>query len=359
MPEDKNAQDTAGRDTEALLAKMGAAIRSRKAAIVMHNNPDPDSLAAAFGMRLLLRRRFNTSGSIYYGGMIGRAENRCMVAQLRIPVNQVQKDISELDLRTYRTIIMVDTQPGAGNNVVPYNIIPQIVIDHHRPIRKLTKRAAFVDVNASMGSSSTIVTGYLRAAGVRLPRAEATALLYGIKTDTYDLGRDAGNEDIAQYQYLLDKMDRKKIHRIEHPLHPRSYYGQLYRALQHVELYEDACVTVLEDIDYPEITAELADWFYNLWGVHWVLAVGVGDDGKIYLSLRIRNRKRKAGSLIKKIAGRHGMAGGHEQIAGGVVIAADKSPETVGAEIARIKLRFLKVIGIDDSVKPAPLIPSP
>lgn len=358
MAENKKAKDTSeSRDEKALLEKLGKALRSKQAAIVMHNNPDPDSLAAAFGMRLLLRRRFNVSASLYYGGMIGRAENRCMVNQLKIPVNQIQKDINELDLRTFRTIIMVDTQPGAGNNIVPSDIIPQVVIDHHRPIRKLTRKAAFYDVTPGMGSSSTIITGYLRAADIKIPRAEATALVYGIKTDTYDLGRDTGYRDVDQYRFLLDKIDRKRIHNIEHPIHLRSYYVQLHRALQCVEIYDDACITVLEDIEYPEITAELSDWFYNMWGIHWVLAIGVENSGKIYLSLRIRNRKRKAGKLIRQIAGRRGMAGGHEQIAGGVVIAAEDSPEAVQAEIKRIKKRFLKAIGIDESQKPVPLIP--
>jgi len=336
-------------ETSAKLVRLGKALRSKKAAIITHNNPDPDCIAAAFGLKLLLNRHFKVSATVFYGGMVGRAENRCMVNRLKLQM----QEISGLDPRTFRTVAMVDTQPGAGNNSLPPEISPDIVIDHHFPLRKKTRSAPFHDVRREAGSSSTIITEYLREADVKIPRKTATALLYGIKTDTYDLEREAAPEDVAAYRFLLDKVDRSLLSRIENPLHNRNYYIHLHDALENVEIYDDILVTVLFDVAYPEITAEIAEWFYFMWGIHWVLAAGVEQDSSIYLSLRTRHKKRNAGRLIQQIAGRRGTAGGHEQIAGGRIILDPPGRKTAESEIALIKRRFLRSLGKPDSAAPS------
>jgi len=338
-----------------LLDKMGGAIKAKRVAIVMHNNPDPDCIAAAFGLRLLLKRHFKVQSDLFYGGIIGRAENRCMVSQLKIPV----KDIKEMDLRVYRGTALVDTQPGAGNNSLPGNTLPDIVIDHHRPLRKKTRSVPFYDVRPEAGSSSTIVTRYLRAAQVRVPRRVATSLFYGIKTDTFDLGREAGPADVEAYRFLLNKVDRSTLNRIEHPIHNRSYYLHLHRALESVEIYDDVCVTVLMGVDYPEITAELAEWFFHMWGIHWVLALGVQEDRKIYISVRTRNKRKKAGTILSRVVGSHGMGGGHWQVAGGLIELEKPDRAAVENEVQRLKNRFLKAVKKEVPDKPVQLIQAP
>ena len=342
-----------GGDAADKLIGLGLALHSKKAAIVTHDNPDPDCIAAAFGLKLLLNRHFNVSAAVFHGGLVGRAENRCMVSQLDMDM----RDISELDLRVYRTVAMVDTQPGAGNNSLPPAIIPDIVIDHHFPLRKKTRSAPFHDVRREAGSSSTIITEYLMEAGVKIPRKTATALLYGIRTDTYDLEREAGPEDVRAYRFLLDKTDRTLLSRIENPVHNRSYYIQLHGALESTEIYEDALITALHNVEYPEITAEIAEWFFFLRGIRWALAIGVENDSAIYLSLRARQKKRRAGTLIRKVTGRRGTAGGHEQVAGGKIILDTPGREAAEAEIARMKKRFLRALGKDDGIPPAYLFP--
>lgn len=333
------------------LERMGAAIKSRRVAVVTHNNPDPDCIAAAFGLCLLLKRHFRVDATIFYGGLVARAENRSMVDILKIPMRK----IGELDLRAYRTLALVDTQPGAGNNESPVKAPLSIVIDHHKPVRKKTLSVPFHDVRTDYGSTSTIVTGYLRAAGVPITRNAATALYYGIKTDTYGLGRDVIPDDIEAYRFLMDKINVAHLGRIEKPEHPHNYFIQMHHALERTEIFENVAVSTLWKVDYPEITAEVADWLSSMRGIKWALVMSLHDCG-IYLSIRTKSRNRDAGRVIRSVVGRHGMAGGHNQIAGGMVALEKCSPEAARAEVERLKERFYRIITKKDSVSPVPLI---
>jgi nanoRNase/pAp phosphatase (c-di-AMP/oligoRNAs hydrolase) len=338
-------------EIERKLDRMGAALKSKRVAVLTHNNPDPDCIASAFGLCLLLKRRFRVDSSIFYAGLIARAENRAMVGNLHIPLLHVR----EMDRGLWRSLALVDTQPGAGNNECPAKVIPLIVIDHHKPIRKKTLASPFHDIRTECGSSSTIVTGYLQAAGVDIPRNVATALFYGIKTDTYGLGRDTIPDDIEAYRSLMERIDPRKIGRIEKPGHRRSYFAQMHTALEGVEIFEDAAVTVLWKAEYPEFAAEVADWLSSMHGIRWVLVLGV-HDCKLYLSVRTKERKRDAGHVIRSVVGRHGMAGGHNQIAGGMVEIPGCGNAEIRAEVERIKTRFFRIVAKKEQIDTAPLI---
>jgi nanoRNase/pAp phosphatase (c-di-AMP/oligoRNAs hydrolase) len=334
------------------LEDIGKAIRSRRAAILTHNNPDPDAIAAAMGFSLLLKLHYKVDSAIFYGGIIGRAENRLMVRHLKIPL----KNIHDFDHRVYRTVALIDTQPSAGNNALLPNIIPDIIIDHHIPVRKKTHLSPFHDIRPDFGSSSTIVFGYLKAAGIAIPSRVATALFYGIKTDTYDLGREFVHEDIEAYTSLVVNINRKLLGIIEHPLHRQSYFIQMHQALENVEIFEDLFATVIWDLDYPEATAEIADWFYTMRGIKCAIAIGIEKSGTINISMRTRDRKRDAGRLIRAIVGRRGMAGGHTLIAGGAIHAPGASKEELNSQVVQIKKRFFETLSKTEYIHPTPLI---
>ncbi len=338
-------------DNNILLELLGAAIKSKHVAIIVHNNPDPDSIASAFGLSLLIKRKFKAEAKIFYGGIIGRAENRAMVRELCIPMNSFDK----LDMRIFRTIAMVDTQPSAGNNQLPSKIIPDIVIDHHLPVRKQTHKASFKDVRDTTGATSTIVLGYLRAADIRINKDLATALFYGIKTDTYDLGRDFIKDDIEAYKFLLEKISRAKLGRIERPLHEREYFAKLHEALENAVVADDVVTTVIRNLESPDIAAEVADWLYTLKSVKWTVALGAMRDG-IHISIRTRERKRNAAAVIRKIVGARGVAGGHGQIAGGIVFPSKHDNDSIETEIAKTIERIRAAIIRKDSFTAHPLI---
>jgi hypothetical protein len=57
--------------------------------ILTHDYPDPDALAAAFGLQHLLHAGFGIESRLGYRGEIGRMENRAMVRLLRIPIRKL------------------------------------------------------------------------------------------------------------------------------------------------------------------------------------------------------------------------------------------------------------------------------
>jgi nanoRNase/pAp phosphatase (c-di-AMP/oligoRNAs hydrolase) len=134
--------------------------------ILPHNNPDPDAIASAVALRFLLAERLAVEARIAYLGIIGRAENTALVRYLGHPLRR----LTASDLRASDSIALVDTQPGAGNVTLPPESRIAIVIDHHPP-RETTAAADFADIRPEVGATSTMLTEYLKVAGVELPAA--------------------------------------------------------------------------------------------------------------------------------------------------------------------------------------------
>src|SRR5262245_3958000 len=97
------------------------------ALILTHDNPDPDSMAAAEALRALLESEADLRCTVARGGIVGRAENRAMVNLLGLQ----HVDVHDVDWKSYPTIGLVDTQPETGNNSLPPGHRIDIVIDHH------------------------------------------------------------------------------------------------------------------------------------------------------------------------------------------------------------------------------------
>src|SRR5258708_1721589 len=137
------------------LARQLAALKQRakggRAVILTHDNPDPDSLAAAMGLKKLFENA-GLPSTITIGGIIGRAENRAMVRELKIDLVPIEK----LDWKAHAVIAMVDTQPGTGNNSLPSEPMADVVIDHHPPRNDLAS-VPWLDIRTEMGATATIV----------------------------------------------------------------------------------------------------------------------------------------------------------------------------------------------------------
>ncbi|HVN71262.1 MAG TPA: DHH family phosphoesterase, partial [Desulfomonilia bacterium] len=215
----------------------------RKVLIVTHENPDPDGIAAAFGLKYLFKKLAGVTSVIAYDGIIGRSENRSMIKILEIdlvPLNRVSP-------RNFSVIAVVDCQPNTGNLILPKGVFPSIIIDHH-PLRKSSLKAEYLDIPRDVGSTSTIITQYLRILGVEPDRKVATALYYGIKSDTRDLGRQSTDADIRASIHLFPHILQKKLSRIEHPDKPRQYFEELNSVLSNARIYGDAIIARLDVI---------------------------------------------------------------------------------------------------------------
>ena len=314
-------------------------MRGRRSSLIqVHNNPDPDAIGSAVGMRALYRRYLGIDSRIVFGGIVGRAENRAMLRLLRIeivPSNKV--DYAECDLLT-----LVDTQPGMGHTELAKSITPQVVIDHH-PERAKPDGVLYWDVGRKMGATATIVAEFFLKNGVPLPRDVATALMYGIKSDTHDLSEDATSADLTVYQQLFSHGDPTTMAQIENARVPRSYFAVFERAIEKAQIYDFACVSNLGKIDNPDMVAEMADFILRCEDLRWTMVTGIYED-MIYLSLRSAGRDAHAGHIVRQTVGVMGTAGGHGRMAGGQIPLGDADKATRAQVVQAVTDNFVEAV---------------
>ena len=191
--------------------------RKRKILILTHNNPDPDSLASAFALKYIFKVRCHIDSIIAYGGIVGRAENRAMIKHLKMDV----KPIADITIKNFSVIAMVDSQPGAGNNILPKSVLPTIVIDHHHPIRAKSRKVPFADVRTGYGSTSTIVTEYLKETDIpNIDRNVATALLYGISRTPVILEEERERGIWKRFSIFIRGYGSKHCRKLRIPIFP-------------------------------------------------------------------------------------------------------------------------------------------
>jgi nanoRNase/pAp phosphatase (c-di-AMP/oligoRNAs hydrolase) len=315
--------------TRARLEKIKEIVRGkRKVLIVTHNNPDPDALASAMTLKYILHEKWNVGSIIAYGGIIARAENKAMIRHLRMDIRPIQ----EVNIGNFSVVALVDSQPGAGNNALPRYLLPDIVIDHHSPIRARSMRAKYYDIRTDYGSTSTILAEYLMASDIPdISKKVATALVYGIKSDTRDLGRATSQQDVAAFQFLYPSILFKVLSKIEHPELPRSYFNNLGKALAGAQIQKDVIILNLKHADDVDMVAAMADLLLLVEGVKWSLCLGE-NEGTVYFSLRTKKKRGSADRVAQKMVAGIGVGGGHNMVAGGkagAIANLDKTPEEV------------------------------
>jgi nanoRNase/pAp phosphatase (c-di-AMP/oligoRNAs hydrolase) len=246
----------------------------------------------------------------------------------------------------------VDTQPGAGNNALPAHVVPALVLDHH-PWREATATAAFADVRIGAGSTSTLMVEYLGAAGIEPAPLLATALFYGIKTDTLGLVRGAGPADVAAYFYLQPRIDLEALVEIERAQVPLDYFARLDAALHTARVYDSLIIiSYVGPMRHPDLAAEMADLLLRLQGMRWAICMGVYK-GALILAVRSQSRRVGAGQLVRAIVSNEGTAGGHGTMAGGHVPLRGQNPERMADQLGQ---RALQHLGISEATASKPLL---
>jgi nanoRNase/pAp phosphatase (c-di-AMP/oligoRNAs hydrolase) len=333
-------------DLERQLARLR---RDGTVLIYMHDNPDPDALAAALGLKRLVESATGAQATLALGGIVGRAENRAMVDVLHIPLTPVE----DLSPEGFDALAIVDSQPGTGNNSLPAGRPVDIVIDHHPP-RPESAGAAWCDIRPQLGATSTIVLEYLRERHIPLEPAIATGLFYALRTETRDLGRESTDAERSAYLHLVHLVDHQQLYRISHPKVSPQHFAALDRALRSAQVLDDLVAVNLGQLSYPDLVAEIADLLLSLDRARFVLCCGRYGT-KVYLSLRTDPTERRAGTLMRQLIGAQGAAGGHGTMAGGRLHA----PATTEAELQLafdgLVRRFLAING-RPPMAPVPLI---
>jgi nanoRNase/pAp phosphatase (c-di-AMP/oligoRNAs hydrolase) len=282
---------------------------------LVQNDPDPDAIAASLALRAALG--FSPDDSpIVSCGRVTRPENRRLVHELGIEVEQVEVD--SLDGR--RPLVLVDVQP-------PY--FPEelgevaAVIDHHPTAARF--RARFRDVRTTYGACATMAAECMLASShPELDPAMATALLYGIVTDTKSLSRHTSDEDLQMFARLFPLADHSALRRIQHPSYGKLPLRRLGAALQTVTASRGVAYLHLGALPKHEehVVAQFAEFCLGIAGAE-VSAVSGVFGNTLVMSTRALSPNAQLGERLRDLFGAYGSAGGHPIMAKAVVRLTD------------------------------------
>jgi Exopolyphosphatase-related proteins len=284
---------------------------ARSCSFLVQNDPDPDAIASALALRQALGLRPERSPIITLG-QVTRPENMRLLDELGVRVRHVQRE--ELD--NFAPLVLVDVQP-------PYfgNALGEVaaVLDHHPASGEY--HARYRDVRTWFGASATMATEYLLAESTEpLSTRLATALLYGIVTDTKSLSRSASEEDLEMFARLFPRADHALLRRIQHPSYRPLALKRFGQALQRARVRDGLAYVHLGRLpeDQEHIVAQLAEFCLGMAGAS-VSAVSGVFGSKLVMSTRALSPSARLGDKLREIFLAYGSAGGHPVMAKTVV----------------------------------------
>ncbi len=282
-----------------------------KLGILLQPDPDPDGIACAYALRALLGRKSPTAPLISFGE-VKRPENRAMVQALGIDV----RTIDPAELEEFDALALVDVQPTVFGDNPPARVRSvDVVIDHHP--ERTGDDAVIKDIRPGYGATSTILTEYIRASQLELHPRLASALVYGIKSDTQLLGRETSHQDMAAFAYLHTFHSPALLRRIERPALPTDGLRALGRALARTQVEEGIHLLVLGRVR-EDVIPQVADLGLQAEGAEWAIAVGIVGSNLVF-SVRNVGYVRAAGDVVRAVVEGLGVGGGHRSMAKGII----------------------------------------
>ena len=319
------------------LQRLFAALRriDGRLAVVMHDNPDPDAIASALALSRVAAAAGVSADPCYFGD-ISHQENRALVNLLDLDLIELD---SETDLEAYGGVALVDHSRPGVNDGLPEDTQIDIVVDHHPP--RAPVEAHFVDLRRDIGATSTLLSEYLRRAGIDPEESLATALLFGIRIDTNDFAREVSATDFEAAAWLLTHADLSALDRVESPSMTSAVLETLARAIRDRDVRGDALATNVGSISDRDALAQAADRLLNMEGIRIAVVYGF-KDGTVYVSGRARGTDVDLGETLRDALGAIGSAGGHADMAGAQVPLGilgeteDESPAELSAIVTEV-----------------------
>lgn len=340
--------DTTGGPQPGQMYRLLAEIRplSKPLAVVAHDNPDPDAIASALALAEIAESIGVPANACYFGE-ITHQENRALVNLLSLSLQHL--DATAFDPDDYGAIALVDhARPGVNDSLPPETPV-SIVVDHHPPRVPLESNGRYLDIRPDSGSTSTIMVEYFRRLGRTPAESLATALLYGIQTDTKGFTREVSPADFEAASFLSAYADGGTLRRIESPSVSPSVIAILATAIDEREVRETALASCVGRIADRDALAQAAEELLNMEGISTVIVFGYVD-GTIYVSGRARGPEVDLGETLRDALGQIGSAGGHADMAGaqlplGLLEDADDDASLSAVVREMVAERFFAALG--------------
>lgn len=300
-------------------------------------NADPDAISSAMALQRLFWRRVKKTW-VFRVNVIKRADNLAMIKLLNIK----QQHIRKLNPGRITKWVIVDSQPQHHEALSRHRF--DIIIDHH-PLSPGSV-APFVDIREDYGATATMMTEYLRAAKITPSPRLATALFYGIKTDTDNFVRASIPNDIDAFRYLYGFANINTVKMIESSEMTRKSLASFRTALENLVFFRDKAYIHLGKVNDPDILVILADFFLKLVESTWCIVSGVYGQ-KLIVIFRHAGFRLDAGKVAQKLFGPWGSAGGHQSAARAeVALEAIPAPSREEPELKEFVLGRIKGMGL-------------
>lgn len=271
-------------------------------------NADPDALASAVALKRLLHQ-WARGIDIMRINEVTRPDNLAMIRYLRIPAKLWQPEKAAL----YDAFALVDSQPA--HNPVFNELLFNLIIDHHPAtnVAPYLEIDAFCDIRPEYGATSSMMAQLLRGLRVRPGALLATALLYGIRTDTGTFERSGGEQDLKAYQWLSQYADNNLLRRISRSEYLRSwlpFFSRAFRTL--VDCRGGGAYAQLNEIKSADLLVAVADFFTKVHGLKWIAVSGIVDQTVIVVFRG--DGSRDIGRFADACFHDVGSAGGHRNM---------------------------------------------
>lgn len=311
--------------------------RNKTVYIQTHNFPDPDAIAAAFGLQRLLER-MGVSSTLCYAGRIDKLSAMRMLEAFGIEIyayEYLREKMKETDY-----IICVDSQKNGGN-ITDFIGDEVACIDHHPVFVKTDYR--YSDIRTT-GACATIIAGYYRELGMEPETDAATALLYGIKMDTLHFTRQVSLEDIEMFAFLHPFCDQEKLMHLERNNMEFSDLKAYGAAIDSIRVFDKTGICRIPFACPDGLIGAVSDFILALDEVDVAVVSSQREDG-IKFSVRSETDTVHAGNLIRKALEGLGDGGGHPGMAGGL-IPAENIPLLGYLPEHEIQSLFLKALDL-------------
>lgn len=245
--------------------------------IVLHDFPDPDTIAAGCAHQLL-SAKFNIQTDIIYAGRISHPQNLALVHLLDIPLLKYEGELPQ----TYDAAVFVDNQGTTCTEIVAAlaeaNVPTLMVVDHHEPQDILAP--LFKDVRP-VRATATIYADYL-SQNLEMDKTNeahvmvATALMHGLVSDTSNFIH-AKKVDFEAAAFLSQYADSELLAKILGQARSRQVMETIHKALENrvlVENYSIVGIGYLRAEDRDAIP-QAADFLLSEANVHTVIIFGI------------------------------------------------------------------------------------
>lgn len=279
--------------------------RGKKLLICIKGYPDPDNIGCALALQWL-SGHYEIYSSIIYFDEISHHENRALVKKLDLELERADKNY---DTSKFNYYAINDAQNIEMQLTIPPSCELLCFVDHHKALG--TIQGHFIDIRDWSGSASAIYSEYLMSGpfvfdSTTDPQVSkiATALLYGIRSDTNDY-INASWMDYRASEFLAKHVDRDLLTLISHQSIPAKTMDLTQIALQRKDIrgtFMFSGVGFAREEDRDGI-GQCADYLLSREGIETVIVYGVVGNSMIDGSLRTKSHTLDPDKWLKDVFG--------------------------------------------------------